>query len=102
MVEFTTTELQWAFNWACAETSKARSSFCYEQAKAKADRIHDELCKLDKGLPTEFSCSELSDIASVALDVKIKSQKGTPRFELARSIFQKAVDIRKALEGKTA
>lgn len=102
MMEFSTLELQWAFNWACDKVSSTNpKSLLYEGNQATANRIHDEYCKLINGQPAEFSCSELTDIASIALDVKIKSKSGTPRYELARTIFQKAVDIRKALEKKT-
>lgn len=101
MPEFSAPELQWVFNWACDRVSANRNSIFYEGYQGIANRIHDEYCKLLSGYHTDFTCSELSDIASIALDVKIKSKAGTPRFELARSVFQKATDMRKALEKKS-
>lgn len=98
MFDLTANDLHTAFNWACAKVSACRSPIIRELESQTANKVHSAYTKAADGKVEEITHDEISCVASVALDVEMKAGRDTVRYELAKSIFQKAANIRKTLE----
>ena len=96
MEKLTKTELLRAYNWACDRVSACRPSVVRDMKIEAANNVHSAYCKTADGKANEITREEFNAVANIALDVESNANRGTPRFELARTIFNKATVLRNA------